>query len=587
MQQNTPAAPAVRETLSRLLASETFGRSERARKLIQYLVERDLAGEAERLKGYSIAVDVFDKDSEFDPATDSVVRVQAGRLRELLSQYYASEGAEDPIRISVPRGSYVPEYTFTTAAEAGATGSKDVQDEGRNIGVIGAIGGHPVTLQAGGVSRKSLLPEIPILAQLRLIWFVVALLVAVLAVVLYQAFPSTTSEIVTAATGQTLRARKAVSRVNVDALPTIHIRTTHDDKQTGRVASVLRRALAGFDTVSLIAAPPADDGVNDSLDFVFEVSDGVDPGSVIAELQHVASRKVLLSRKFSSEEVLYDLDDQVAAMLSSAIPASGILYAHIEQNNLQRGLTNCLLLNDDFYLNQTAANHVAAYRCFEALIKAGSKSPLVYSELASLHLKTLTDGYLYPPGATAEQAMELARTGVLMGPTSPYAHRAYGYVNSRVGTAEESVRWMKKAYELNTFDLSMAAAYANSLIFSGAYAQGVPLMKRAAELSSAHPTWWDYGLFLGQFMLGNDAEAAQAADALVTARRSHYLAARLVVAYRASDFATSNDLVKQLQAADAKFAANPHDYFVKANYPPDLADKFSDALRAAGLGSGS
>ena len=86
MQQNTPAAPAVRETLERLLASETFGRSERARKLISYLVEREQAGEAERLKGFSIAMDVFGKDADFDSSTDAVVRVHAGRLRELLSQ---------------------------------------------------------------------------------------------------------------------------------------------------------------------------------------------------------------------------------------------------------------------------------------------------------------------------------------------------------------------------------------------------------------------------------------------------------------------------------------------------------------------
>ena len=67
-------------------------------------------GEAERLKGYAIAVDVFGQDSEFDSSTDAVVRVQAGRLRELLAQYYATEGRHDPIRLVIPRGSYVPAY---------------------------------------------------------------------------------------------------------------------------------------------------------------------------------------------------------------------------------------------------------------------------------------------------------------------------------------------------------------------------------------------------------------------------------------------------------------------------------------------
>src|SRR5262245_28700417 len=96
--------------LDRVLSSETFKRSERARSLLAYLVDREQAGNAERLKGYTIAVDVFGRDAEFDASTDALVRVQAGRLRELLAQYYQSEGAADPLRIVIQRGSYAPSY---------------------------------------------------------------------------------------------------------------------------------------------------------------------------------------------------------------------------------------------------------------------------------------------------------------------------------------------------------------------------------------------------------------------------------------------------------------------------------------------
>src|SRR5690349_16835501 len=55
-------------------------------------------------------MDVFGKDGDFDPSTDAVVRVQAGRLRELLQQYFANEGIAEPVRIAIPRGGYVPAY---------------------------------------------------------------------------------------------------------------------------------------------------------------------------------------------------------------------------------------------------------------------------------------------------------------------------------------------------------------------------------------------------------------------------------------------------------------------------------------------
>ena len=589
MQQNTPAAPAVRETLERLLASETFGRSERARKLIRYLVEREQAGEAERLKGFSIAMDVFGKDADFDSSTDAVVRVQAGRLRELLAQYFATEGADDPVRIVIPRGTYVPAYEFkvqsTTASE-----DEDAATP-QSLGVAGAIGGHPLVLPSGLTKHRPPPPGAQLVRQLRLFWAAIAIVIAMLGFVMYRTvMPETAAvgDLITAATGQAPAGGADSARIAAEALPTVRIRNASEDQNAARVASVLRRALSGFDTVSFISSEStAGEQSPGKLDFLFAISAGVDPGAVVVELQHTASGKILLSRTLSADEVAASLEDRVATMLSASIPVSGILYAHIEQNALQSGLTNCLLLNDDYYLSQTAENHLAASKCFETLMQAGAKSPLVYSELAALHLKAVTDGYDYPKGVTEAEALELARRAVLMGATSPYAHRAYGFLNSRAGTSEESIRWMRKAYELNTFDLSMAAAYAYALIFSGDYVNGVPVMRRAVELSSAHPSWWDFALFLGQYMLNDKSGAARAVDALATSKRPHYLAARLVVAFEAGDSAASRQLADEIAVNYASFAADPRATFVNGKYPADFTDRFVADLRAAGLGGGS
>lgn len=592
MQQNTPAAPAVRETLERLLASETFGRSERARKLIRYLVEREQAGEAERLKGFSIAMDVFGKDADFDSSTDAVVRVQAGRLRELLAQYFATEGAGDPVRIVIPRGTYVPAYEFGGKVEPKTASEEEGAATPQSFGVAGAIGGHSLVLPSGlSKHRPPPLSGAQLVRQLRLFWAALAIVIAMLGFVMYRTtMPETAAvgDLITAATGQAPAGGADSARIAAETLPTVRIRNASEDQNAARVASVLRRALSGFDTVSFIAGDSTTGEQSPGkLDFFFAISAGVDPGAVVVELQHTASGKILLSRTLSADDVAASLEDRVATMLSASIPVSGILYAHIEQNALQSGLTDCLLLNDDYYLSQTAENHLAASKCFETLMQAGAKSPLVYSELAALHLKAVTDGYDYPKGVTEAEALDLARRAVLMGATSPYAHRAYGFLNSRAGTSEESIRWMRKAYELNTFDLSMAAAYAYALIFSGDYVNGVPVMRRAVELSSAHPSWWDFALFLGQYMLNDKSGAARAVDALATSKRPHYLAARLVVAFEAGDSAASRQLADEIAANYASFAADPRATFVNGKYPTDFTNRFVADLRAAGLGSGS
>lgn len=108
---SAPMEPGVvQKQLARILESSQFIETTRLRRFLKYLVDQALAGNDDALKGYSIGLDVFDKPDDFDPTVDTIVRVQAGKLRSRLDLYYASEGADDPLRILVPKGSYVPVF---------------------------------------------------------------------------------------------------------------------------------------------------------------------------------------------------------------------------------------------------------------------------------------------------------------------------------------------------------------------------------------------------------------------------------------------------------------------------------------------
>jgi predicted ATPase len=96
----------VREQLARILASETFAKAENLRRFLNYVVERTLYGDPSGLKEYVVGVEVFDRGERFDPAIDTIVRVQARRLRAKLRQYYASEGLRDALFIELPKGQY-------------------------------------------------------------------------------------------------------------------------------------------------------------------------------------------------------------------------------------------------------------------------------------------------------------------------------------------------------------------------------------------------------------------------------------------------------------------------------------------------
>lgn len=110
-----PYVTAVWEQLERISGSSVFRRSSRLRSLLQYLVSESLRTDPPVLKEYHIAVAVFGKPESFDPRADPIVRVEAGRLRLKLREYYASEGASDPLEISVPVGTYSPVFRDRTA----------------------------------------------------------------------------------------------------------------------------------------------------------------------------------------------------------------------------------------------------------------------------------------------------------------------------------------------------------------------------------------------------------------------------------------------------------------------------------------
>ena len=100
----------VRAELQRVLSSSEFAGSDRHRCFLSYIVEETLAGRANRLKAYNIATEAFHRGADFDPQQDSIVRIEAGRLRRALEHFYLTDGRDHEIQIVVPKGSYVPQF---------------------------------------------------------------------------------------------------------------------------------------------------------------------------------------------------------------------------------------------------------------------------------------------------------------------------------------------------------------------------------------------------------------------------------------------------------------------------------------------
>ena len=120
----------VRQHLKRILNSPAFESTDAQKAFLKFVVEKVLSGQASEIKGYTVATQVFGRGVDFDQATDPVVSIHANKLRRALERYYLLAGRKDPIRIDMPKGTYVPTFSPQTveAPEADPTAGTEDAD---------------------------------------------------------------------------------------------------------------------------------------------------------------------------------------------------------------------------------------------------------------------------------------------------------------------------------------------------------------------------------------------------------------------------------------------------------------------------
>jgi hypothetical protein len=120
----------IQEQLERLLSSPYFSHSRRFPSFLRYVVDKTLAGQDDALKERTLGIEIFGKIADYDTASDPIVRVTAAEIRKRIAQYYQEPGHENELRISLPAGSYIPQFHGPAAAKEESAVSAGSETEG-------------------------------------------------------------------------------------------------------------------------------------------------------------------------------------------------------------------------------------------------------------------------------------------------------------------------------------------------------------------------------------------------------------------------------------------------------------------------
>lgn len=590
------AATSADAILKKILASRTFERSERARALLSYLVREEQAGSGDRLKGFAIAADVFGKDASFDSATDPLVRVQMGRLRELLETYNATEGAGDPMRIVLRRGSYCP--TYEAPADKAQTGS----DLGSRLAREIAAGRSPAgaaareadagNLEAFGSGRAAEgevsvapLPANVFLRHIRLYWVAFAVIIGMLAYLVYanrEAIDPGLAQGEADAEGAPSRGRRGA--VTANSLPILHIFADLKNPALAALANDAAAMSSRFDYIrSIMPAdinkPRPEMSAWTALDYAMEIEQGAN-GELTLELLSLRDGRLLLSRKAGAAGQAVE----VASFLDYAVTPEGVLHADISQTGQGNALTDCIERVRSYYLNQDENTHAQAFDCVSQLVERGARLGIVHAEYAGLFGEGVDNGFTRPAKTgdrreMLETALKAALRGFDLSPQSARAARVVAGIHRRLGEAAMATEWLGRAYDLNPADAQVAVAHGSGLLTTGRYDEAAAAFEAAKRIEPRHPVWWDYGHALGLMMAGEYGRAREVALNLArTPGKIEYSLLRMALARSVGDVAEAAAMRSLVDARDPGYLGDTAGNLRKSGLPPVVAERIAAAV---------
>ena len=574
----------IRAALQRMIGSDVFSRSPQLGAFLRFVVEAVLHGKADRIKAYTIGVEVLRRDAKFDPQLDPIVRVEATRLRRAIERYYAGPGAADPVIIDLPRGSYVPTFRRREMAPRRAMLS------------IAAFGRW-----ADALPRPPLPASLAILAT-----------IAVVSMAAIYFHSRRDDGITTATVVRDLGGPNTHTLPPGNGMPTIQIEPLRvigspspNAIAAERLHAKISDAFARFDTINVASnpvpanaiadAPAADPRTDYRLSGAIEYIG--DAANAWFTLTSSAEGKVVWSRTFERVQPAdaegVTEDSIVISLTNSLLQSYGVIRARDRANQLASNAGDpryrCILEAADAIRTSDRQTHELARACLEHLTSVDPGFAVGFTFLALIYNREFQLEYEPRPGEppALDRALRAARQATALHPEGSRGYLALMVIQSNRRDIAASLAAGDKCLTLNKYDMLALGEYGGRLVMAGDVDRGMKMLREAGAHGAVRPAWHHIYMFIGSYIGGDMADAARHANDIPNDNAALGQVARALAAKVSGDSDGARKAIERLMTLGPGWRRDPHAELARLIAAPGIVERLSRDLVAAGLPGGA
>ncbi|KRE16761.1 hypothetical protein ASE66_09110 [Bosea sp. Root483D1] len=557
---------AVRKQVDRILKSADFAATGRLRNFLTFVVEEALAGRGNRLKAYVIAKEVFGRGDNFDTMNDPVVRIEAGRLRRALERYYLLSGREDPIRIDIPKGTYIPTLQWTGREHSVEA---DVDPQGMRVPLAQALWAR---LRRSG--RFAVVLSIALVLILAVIW-------------VWIGSPK----------------RLPSPEITIEVLPFANLSGAPGALYASGISDELLTQLARFRDLKVVGGLPNAPGQRANATDLFAgprylLAGGVrvanDQLRVSARLIDRQSWRIVWSQIYDRTlrgAGSFEIEADIAAKVAAAVAQPyGAIFAPVSQNSLTQTAGNaeaylCILRFYHYRKVLDGEEHSATRDCLEKTIADYPTYSTGWAMLAYLYLDE--DRFELnrrgPPPFGTDRARQTAERAVELDGTNARALQALMTVLFFSRMPDAALEIGAKALAFNPNDTEILAEFGSRIAQAGDWKRGVAMMEDALARNPSQASYYTGLMALAYYMMGNDQLAVEWIKRVDLPRFSFYHFVAALIFARAGLEHERAESVDQFQKMRPRFFDNFAAELAMRNFTASDREKLTEGARRAGF----